>query len=322
MADRKAERGLLAAGAGMTVGGSITAQQQHARARAQRIIATQNRGGTATRLSGVARSKQSQADFKRHESWKKGLAPRTVRIQPAPGTDPKARWKTKTGFMDTRGGFHSQADINGRAKTLMGNAESAVAMQRKGTNMRAASRAAVTSMKRGRAFGRIGMATAGVGALTTLAGLERRQSSNSRSKDRRAADSYRDLAATQAQKDGHSPAQYRAMSSKGGLQRDAAGNMKRADRMANPKQLKRLERNGFTRNDGESTTDYHNRARGELSRHGIRNSVNGDAANEWLRRNREEMDKPMPHAYADDKRYEQPKMAAGYATGSHARAQR
>ena len=312
MAERKVERGLYAAGAGMMVGGGITAQQQYARARAQRIIATQNRGGKATRLSGVARSKQSQADFKRHESWKKGLAPRTVRIPPAPGTDPKARWKTKTGFMDTRGGFHTQEDIKGRAKTLTGNAESAIAMERKGTNMSRASRAAITSMRRGKAFGRIGMATAGVGALTTLAGLERRQSTNSRSKDRAAAGTYKDLSARKAQLDGHSPAQYRGMSSKGGLQRDAAGNVKRADRMANPRQLKRLERNGFTRNDGESTTDYHNRARNELSQKGIRNSVNGDAANEWLRRNREEMDKPMPHAYADDKRYAQPVLFRGY----------
>jgi hypothetical protein len=312
VAERKVERGLYATGAGMMAGGGIMAQQQYARARAQRLIATQNRGGKATRLSGVARSKQSQADFKRHESWKKGLAPRTVRIQPAPGTDPKARWKTKTGFMDTRGGFHTQEDIKRRAKTLAGNAESAVAMERKGTNMSRASRVAVTSMRRGKAFGRIGMATAGVGALTTLAGLERRQSTNSRSKDRAAAGTYKDLSARKAQLDGHSPAQYRGMSSKGGLQRDAAGNVKRADRMANPKQLRRLERNGFTRNDGESTADYHNRARNELSQKGIRNSVNGDAANEWLRRNREEMDKPMPHAYADDKKYAQPALFRGY----------
>ena len=143
MAERKVERGLYAAGAGMMVGGGITAQQQYARARAQRIIATQNRGGKATRLSGVARSKQSQADFKRHESWKKGLAPRTVRIPPAPGTDPKARWKTKTGFTDAKGGFHTQEDIKGRAKTLTGNAERAVAMERKGTNMSRIGRAHV-----------------------------------------------------------------------------------------------------------------------------------------------------------------------------------
>lgn len=312
MAERKAERGLYAVGGGMMAGGGIMAQQQYARARAQRLIATQNRGGRATRLSGAARSKQSQADFKRHASWKLGLTPRTVRIQPPPGTDPKARWKTKKVFSDTKGRFHTQADIDARAEKLGENAKRAVAMERKGTNMSRASRAAVTSMKRGKAFGRIGLATAGVGALTTLAGLERRQSTNSRAKDRATAATYKDLSARKAQLDGHSPAQYRGMSTKGGLQRDAAGNMKRADRMANPRQLKRLERNGFARNEGESTADYHNRARNELSRNGVRNSVNGDAAAEWLRRNREEMDKPMPHAYKDDKRYQQPAFFRGY----------
>lgn len=151
---------------------------------------------------------------------------------------------------------------------------------------------------------------------------ERRQTRVSRERDFTAANSYRELESKPAQADGHTPGQYRAMQAGGGLQRDAGGNKKRADRKANPKQLKRLERIGFDRADGESDVSYHNRARAELSRHGIRNDIKGDAADEWLRRNREEMDKPMPHAYADDKRYAQPKLAAGYATGSHARAQR
>jgi hypothetical protein len=177
-----------------------------------------------------------------------------------------------------------------------------------------------------RVIGRAGLATAGAGALTALAtGItmaERKQTRVSRQRDVKAANSYRDLTSRPAQVDGHTPDQYRAMQAGGGLQRDAGGNVKRADRKANPKQLKRLERTGFIRSPGENDTDYHNRARGELSRHGIRNDIKGDAGAEWLRNNRREMDEPMPHAYADDKRYAQPKLARGYETGHSPRGQR